>query len=391
MNFDEQINRYGTDCEKYDASEHMNVKKGLIPLWVADMDFRIPDPVTEALKERADHGIFGYSFAGDNYYSAVINWFSDNFDFKIDKSWIVCTPGIVFALNQTVRAFTEKGDAVMICRPVYYPFSNAIINNERRLVNSPLVFNDGHYCMDFDDIEQKIIDENVKMFILCSPHNPVGRVWTREELTRLAEICAAHDVIVISDEIHCDFIWPGHTHTAFHNAAESLNLKYAICTAPSKSFNLAGLQASNIIIPDRELRRTFQKELSSCGLTRISTMGYTACRAAYEKGREWLDEARSYIYGNICFVRDYVNKNIPQLRVIETEGTYLVWLDCSALGISGRELDDFIQNEAGLWLDGGSMFGEEGSSFQRINVTCTRALLEKALDQLAEAVRRLNQ
>lgn len=386
MDFDRPVNRYGTNSAKYDSAAQMRVPEGLIPMWVADMDFRVPDPVTEALHDRVDHGIYGYTFEGDEYFEAVAGWFTRNFDFKIDKKWIVCTPGVVFALNIAVRAFTEEDDAVLISRPVYYPFSNVIINNGRRLISSPLVLEDGHYHFDFNDFEQKIIDENVKMYILCSPHNPVSRVWTRDELEKIAEICAKHDVIVVSDEIHCDFVWPGHEHTVFHKAAVPLGLKHIICTAPSKSFNLAGLQASNIIIPDREMRAAYRRQLTVTGVSKLNTLGITACRAAYENGQEWLDELREYIYGNILFTRDYLKEHIPQVKLIETEGTYLLWLDFSELGLSAAELDSFIQNKAGLWLDGGSMFGEEGNAFQRVNAACTRATLEKALKQLAAAV-----
>ncbi len=386
MDFNIEINRKNTNSTKYDAASLMHVPEGLLPLWVADMDFRVPDPVTEALKERAEHGIFGYTFAGKEYYSAVTSWFEDHFDFKIDPGWIVCTPGVVYALCTAVRAFTEPGDAVMLNRPVYYPFSNAINDNNRRLVNAPLIYKNGTYTLDFPLIEKLIVREKVKLYLFCSPHNPVGRVWTKTELKKLAAICAKHDVILVSDEIHCDFVWRNRRHTTMHNVAEGTGLRYVICTAPSKTFNLAGLQASNIIIPDRELRRSFRNEMFSAGYNGLNIMGMTACRAAYQNGEEWLKELRKYIYGNIRFADEFLKENIPEIKLVKTEGTYLLWLDCTELGMAGPELDDFIMQKAGLWLDGGSMFGQEGAAFQRVNAACTRKTLEQALRQLQAAV-----
>lgn len=387
MDFDKYIERHGTDSMKYDSASMMNMPEGLIPLWVADMDFQVPESVTEALKERADHGIYGYSFPGDRYYDAVTGWFRDNFNFDIDRKWIVTTPGVVFALTQAVKAFTEPGDAVIVMKPVYYPFMSSIEGNGRRVVNSPLVNEDGYYRIDFEDFEKKIVDNDIKMFILCSPHNPVGRVWTGEELKKLAHICADHGVLVVSDEIHCDFVWPGSRHTAFANAADGIEgLRYIVCTAPSKSFNLAGLQCSNIIIPNEEDRKRFRAVMGSNGIFDANIMGLTACRAAYEGGKEWLDELRSYIWGNIEFADKYIKENIPRVKMRKPEGTYLLWLDCSGLGLSREQLDRFMIDEAELWLDGGSLFGEEVNSFQRINAACRRETLEKALEQLKAAV-----
>ena len=385
--FDRYIERRGTGSMKYDAAPMMKKPDGLIPLWVADMDFQVPECVTEALKERADHRIFGYSFPEDSYYSAVTDWFSSNFGFNIDKKWIVTTPGVVFALCQAVKAFTEPGDSVIVTKPVYYPFMTSIEENGRKVVNSSLINKDGCYTVDFNDFEQKIIENDVKMFILCSPHNPVGRVWKEEELTKMAEICAKHSVLVVADEIHCDFVWPGIIYTPFANIARKFSeLHCVICTAPSKTFNLAALQCSNIIIPNDSDRKKFRAAMSTNGSFDANVMGLTACRAAYEGGREWLCELKKYIWNNIEFADDYIRKNIQQIKMKKPEGTYLLWLDMSGLGMSAEDLDAFIIEKAGLWLDGGSMFGEEGNSFQRINAACRRETLRQALEQLKNAV-----
>lgn len=388
-NFDEVIERHGTGSMKYDSNMIFGKSDDLMPLWVADMDFRAPDPVRKALAAKADHGIFGYSFLPDSYYDAVISWFSDNFDFKPERRWIVQTPGVVCAISAAVRSLTESGDAVIINRPVYYPFSNVIIQNNRKLINSPLVIdNDGHYSVDFDDFERKIIENNVKLYILCSPHNPVGRVWTEEELRRAGEICLKHGVIVVSDEIHCDFVWSDHPHRIFASLGDDFAQNCVICTAPSKTFNLAGLQTSNIFIPNDSLRRRFKNELTVLSIGSLNTMGMAACEAAYSGGSEWLYELRSYLCGNIDMVRDYINNKMNGIKLVEPEGLYLLWLDMRELALTEEKLEQLIE-DAGLWLDGGTMFGPEGLGFQRINIACPRSVLREALVRLGAAVGRL--
>ena len=386
--FEVYTERHGTACMKYDGASMMHQKEGLLPLWVADMDFPVPDPVTEKLQQKLNHGIYGYGLLEESYYDAVTGWFRKHFSTDYKKEWIVNTPGVVFAICQAVRAFTEPGDAVLINRPVYYPFTTSIENNGRRVVNSPLVYENGTYRMDPEDIEKKIIDHNIRLYILCSPHNPVGRVWTKEELETIAEICARHHVLVVSDEIHCDFVWPDHIFTPFHKAAENTDLDYVICTAPSKSFNLAGLQVSNIIIPHEETRRKFREELTSCGAFGLNVMGAAACEAAYKDGLEWLDGLRSYIWKNIEYTDDFLKSYLPEIHFTRPEGTYLLWFDLSSFDMTAEELDRFITDEAGLWLDGGSMFGPEGNSFPRLNAACHRSTLEQALRQLKDAVDR---
>lgn len=383
--FNRYTERRGTACMKYDGASLMKQKEGLLPLWVADMDFPVPDPVTEALRKKTEHGIYGYGLLEDRYFEAVTGWFRRHFETEYKKEWILTTPGVVFAICQAIRALTEPGDAILINRPVYYPFTTSIENNGRRVVNSPLTFENGTYRMDPDDLEKKIVENQVAMYILCSPHNPVGRVWSREELETIVTICEKHHVLIVSDEIHCDFVWPGSTFTPLHQVAEGRDLKYVICTAPSKSFNLAGLQASNIIIPDEDVRKRFRNELTAGGCFHINVMGAAACEAAYRDGLEWLDGLRSYIWDNIRYTGEFLKTQLPQVRLIRPEGTYLLWMDMSDFGMSAEELDRFIIDRAGLWLDGGSMFGPEGNAFQRLNAACHRDTLTQALTQLKAA------
>ena len=386
FNFDEFVDRRETDSLKYDFAVRRNKPADILPLWVADMDFKAPPAVIEALTSRAQHGIFGYTDGRDAYYSAVQNWFLKHFNWETQAEWIVKTPGVVFAVSTAVRTFTERGDAVLIQPPVYYPFTETIQANNRRLVKNELVYEDGRYHIDFEDFERKIIENNVKLFILCSPHNPVGRVWTREELIQVGELCLKHSVLVVSDEIHADFTYPGHPHTVFANLDPRFAQSCITCTAPSKTFNLASLQISNIFIPQRELRRRFKQELTRTGYSQPNVMGLDACRAAYEHGGAWLDELRTYLLQNLLFTREYVKLHMPGVRLVEPEGTYLIWLDFRTLGLSGKALDDLIVYKAGLWLDAGEMFGDGGEGFQRINIACPRATLEEALKRLSWAL-----
>ncbi|MDR2356255.1 MAG: pyridoxal phosphate-dependent aminotransferase, partial [Clostridiales Family XIII bacterium] len=385
-NFDEIIERRNTNSLKYDFAAARGMPDDLLPLWVADMDFRAPPCVLSALHTVAEHGIFGYSMPQNDWFGASLDWFSTHFDFAIEREWIVQSPGVVCALGTAVRAFTNEGDGVLIQRPVYYPFSRMIRLNKRRIVNSPLLLENGAYRIDFEDFERKLIRERVKLFILCSPHNPVGRVWRREELARLGALCQRHGCLIVSDEIHCDFVFPGHKHTMLARLSDELADSVVTCTSPSKSFNLAGLQVSNIIIRNETLRRKFSEEMHRAGLDEINIFGLAACRAAYESGGDWLRALRDYLSGNLSFLRDFLREELPQLRLVEPEGTYLVWLDCRGLGLSPDALDALIVQKAGLWLDGGTMFGEEGAGFQRVNIACPRATLTRALYRLKNAL-----
>ncbi len=386
-NFDEIIDRKNTNSLKYDFAVERGLPADVLPLWVADMDFRAPEPVLDALHQAVSHGIFGYSEAMPDYYEAAAKWFRERFQWETKPEWLVKTPGIVFALATAVRALTEPGDPILIQPPVYYPFFSVIRENDRRLVESRLVFADGRYTIDFADFEAKIVENNVKLYILCSPHNPTGRVWTREELERLGSICRKHHVFVISDEIHCDFAFPEHPHTIFLAANPGLADQAVVCTAPSKTFNLAGLQASNIWIPNADVRERFKKVLRKSGAMELNTLGLIACRAAYQSGGEWLEACKAYMRENLAFLRDYLAQNIPQLRLVEPEGTYFAWVDCSGLGLSDEDLDNLIIHHAKLWLDAGHIFGGDAGQFQRIVLACPRATLRQALEQLTQAVR----
>lgn len=384
--FDELVERRGSDCLKYDFAAERGMPEDVLSLWVADMDFRTAPCITERIQKDAAFGIFGYTDSKDDYFQAVSNWYETYFGWKVEKDWLVKTPGIVFAIAAAVSAFTEEGDSVLIQQPVYYPFSAVIRDNGRKLVNNELVLKDGRYEMDLEDFEKKVVQEKVKLFILCSPHNPVGRVWTEEELRSIGEICLKYNVKIVSDEIHSDFVYPGFAHHVLTTVDERFQEISIVCTAPSKTFNLAGLQISNIWIPNPELRGIYQKKLQSLGCSEANMLGLHACQAAYEGGREWLEQLKEYLKGNLDFVRTCLRENLPQIKLVEPEGTYLVWLDCRELGLSGEELERFIVQKAKLWLDDGAIFGKAGEGFERVNIACPRAILKEALDRLKKAV-----
>ena len=387
-NFDEIIDRRNSDCLKYDFAVERGKPEDVLPLWVADMDFRTAPGIIERAVADAGFGIYGYTESKDDYFQAVATWYEKYFDWKVEKKWLVKTPGIVFAIGIAIQALTKVGDAVMIQQPVYYPFSEVIKDNDRTLVNNELVLKDGHYEIDFNDFEEKIIQNNVKLFVLCSPHNPVGRVWTVDELRRMGEICLKHGVKVISDEIHSDFVYEGKKHHVFSTVAPTFEDISIICTAPSKTFNLAGLQISNIFIPNVQIRKAFKRQVSAAGYSQVNMIGLHACQAAYETGREWLEQLKVYLKGNLDFARAYLEKNLPRIKLIEPEGTYLIWLDCRALGLPEEKLEHLIVHEAKLWLDSGAIFGAVGEGFERINIACPRAVLKEALERLHRAVKK---
>lgn len=387
--FDKIIDRQGTNCLKFDFAKERGKNGDELSLWVADMDFEVAKPITDALQAQVNHGIYGYTEVKSDYFEIVKNWFKDNFDWEIKKGSLVKTPGVVYAIAMAVKAFTKEGEAVIIQQPVYYPFSEMIIANNRKLVNSPLVLKEGRYEIDFEDFEKKIVKNNVKLFILCSPHNPVGRVWSVEELKKIGDICIKHGVVIFSDEIHADFVYEPNKHHVFASLGESYAANSVIATAPSKSFNIAGLQVSNIFIENKKLRDAFRNEIVKSGYSQLNTMGLVAARAAYESGKEWLDEVRAYIKDNLIFFRDYLKENIGELSLIEPEGTYLVWVDFRKLGLSEKQREDLIVNKAKLWIDSGAMFGVDGEGFERFNIACPREYLKMALDSLAKAIKGL--
>lgn len=383
--FDSVIDRKNTNSLKYDFAVERGRPADVLPLWVADMDFRAPGPVLEALHQSVDHGIFGYSDTKRDYYDTVSRWFEQRFGWQTQPEWLIKTPGVVFALAMAVRALTKPKDAVLIQPPVYYPFFSVVRDNDRTVVENELVYQNGRYTIDFEDFERKIVEQQVKLFILCSPHNPVGRIWSLDELQRIGEICLKHGVFVVSDEIHCDFAFEDHPHHIFLAANPALAQQAIICTAPSKTFNLAGLQVSNIWIPSNVIRASFLKEIDRSGYSQLNTLGLVACQAAYSSGGQWLEQCRSYLRSNLDFLRDFLAKHIPEIRLVEPDGTYFAWLDCSDLGLDRKELNDLIVNQAKLWLDAGHIFGKNSAQFQRIVLACPRATLEQALLQLKSA------
>ena len=384
--FDRIVDRRNTDCLKYDFAVQRGRPKDVLPFWVADMDFSIAQEIEDALVKRCQHGIFGYSEATDGYFAALQNWYLKHFNWQVQRLWLIKTPGVVFALAMAVKAFTEPGDGVLVQQPVYYPFTEVIRDNDREVVNAPLALVNGHYEIDFTDLEQKLANPKVKLMFLCSPHNPVGRVWTKEELLKVGDLCLKYNVITVSDEIHSDFVWDDNVHTPFATLGEEYQQNCIVCTAPSKTFNLAGLQVSNIFIPNQKLRRAFRKQIDAAGYSQLNTLGLVACQAAYTYGEEWLTQVKAYIRSNNTFVDDYLKQNLPQIKMLPIEGTYLVWLDCSALGMTADEREQWLWHEAKLWLDGGGIFGKEGEAFERINVACPRATLLQGLEQLKAAV-----
>ncbi|GHU61135.1 cystathionine beta-lyase [Clostridia bacterium] len=387
--FDQVIERKNTLSLKYDFHTERNKAEDVLPLWVADMDFPIPEPVQKALQERVKHGIFGYSDGKEDYNQSVIQWFSKRFSYRPAEESLVKTPGVVYALAIAVKAFTKEGDSVLIQNPVYYPFADVIQQNNRKLVTNPLIQEYGKYRMDFEDLERKIQKYAIRLMFLCSPHNPVGRVWTKEELLHLGEICFRHGCIVVSDEIHCDFVFSSHEHIPFPSLSKEWEQQSILCTAPSKTFNLAGLQISNIFIANPQLREQFIQESEKNGYSQCNIMGLIACQTAYEQGEAWLEELKTYLRGNISYLQGFIQQYLPKIRYFPQEATYLAWLDCSALFDTQEELESFIEEKAKLWLDSGTMFGEEGKGFMRLNLACPKVILERAMEQLRKAYEEL--
>ena len=382
LDFDRIIDRKNTRCLKYDFAVKRGMPEDVLPLWVADMDFETSSYIEDALTERVKEGIVGYSDVQTPYFEIIRDWMIRHHDWEPQEKWLIKTPGVVFALAMAVKAYTDPGDKVLLQQPVYYPFSEVITDNGREVVSNDLVLTeDGTYKIDFADFEQKIIANGIKLFLLCSPHNPVGRVWTKEELEKIGDICVKHGVTVVSDEIHNDFIWEG-THTVFAGIKKELADISVTCTSPSKTFNLASMLISNIFIPNQILRRKFRKEMDRAGISQLSVLGLVATEAAYAHGDEWYAAMKNYVRDNIAFARAYVEENLPGVRMIDTQGTYLIWLDFRQTGLTVEQLDHKIIYEAGLWLDSGKIFGKTGEGFERINVACPRAVLQEALDRI---------
>lgn len=385
--FDQAINRRNTGCIKYDFAPARD-NEDIIPLWVADMDFPVLPEVQEALMETVRQGIYGYSFPQEDYFKAVQGWMQRRHDWTIQKDWIVPIAGIVPALKQCVQAFTEPGDEVLVFKPVYHPFDDAVLGNQRVLVCCPLDFEEetGHYSIDFERLERLLEAHDVKMMIFCSPHNPVGRIWTEEELQKLADLAEKYNILIISDEIHMDL---QHTrkHIPFLKAAPQLKDNMVVCTAPSKTFNLAGLSTSTLVIPSEARRKRLREIQARNGSETPNLFGLRACQAAYEHGDQWVDELNEYIEGNEAFVKDWLAEHLPEVQAIPMEGTYLMWLDFRKIEPDPDKLEQLMLEEAGVWLDEGYIFGEQGNGFERVNLACCRSLLQKALEKIEKAVR----
>ena len=386
-NFNQIFDRHNTNAVKLDLAVPRGKPADVLSLWVADMDFPTSPAILESLHKKIDHGIFGYSCLDEPFHQALSAWMKNEHNFTFERRELVTTPGVVFAISSAIKAFTQEGESVLIQTPVYYPFKNMIEANNRRTITSSLYEKDGKWQINFEDFEKKIIDNNVKLFILCSPHNPVSRVWTRQELSQLAEICLRHNVIVFADEIHNDFVYAPNVHTVFSTLSQEIAENSIVSMSPSKTFNLAGLQFSTNFIKNPSLRSKFKAERDKTGYDEPSLMGIVAARAAYESGKPWLEELKKHLLSNIDFIRNYLAKKLPKARLIEPEGTFLLWIDFSAYGIPDGELDDLIVNKAKVWLDRGTMFGAEGDCYQRINIATSQVLLQEAIDRIAGALR----
>lgn len=382
LDFDQVIDRKGTRCIKYDFAVQSGMPEDVLPLWVADMDFKTSSYIEDALIERAREGIFGYSDVQTPYFEIVSGWIGRHHGWETKEQWLVKTPGIVFALAMAVKAYTDPGDGVLVQLPVYYPFSEVIRDNGRRVVSSDLYLGeDNRYHMDIEDFEKKIVEEKIKLFFLCNPHNPVGRVWTGEELTAVGDLCVKYGVTVVSDEIHQDFVFQG-KHIPFASLKKEYEDISVTCTSPSKTFNIASMLISNIFIPDSDLRHRFKREMDAAGISQLSVFGLVACEAAYSRGEEWYQAMHAYVKDNIEFTRQFVKERMPGVNMIDLEGTYLVWLDFRGTGIDPEKLDDLVIHRAKLWLDSGKIFGDSGKGFQRVNVACPRKTLTEALKRL---------
>ena len=375
-NFDEIIPRRGTNSYKWDSAGDADI----LPMWVADMDFRTAPPVVEALRKRVEHGIFGYVRVPDAYYAAVTNWFARRHDWQIEKEWIIYTTGVVPALSAVIKALTAPGDKVMVQTPVYNCFFSSIRNNGCGMIANPLIYRNGTYQKDFADLEQKAAAPNVKVLLLCNPHNPAGRVWTKQELTRIGDICIRNNVWVIADEIHCELVFPGHTYIPFASISHEFLMHSVTCTSPSKAFNLAGLQIANIISADTDMRMKIDKAINVNEVCDVNPFGVEALMAAYNDSEEWLEELKQYLFANYSYLRAYFAEYLPEFPVSILEGTYLVWVDCSVLNQSSDEIVKTLLEKEKLWVNEGGLYGEAGEGFIRINIACPRQQLIEGLN-----------
>ena len=389
--FDKIYDRKHFNSAKWNELKEKFGSEDLVPLWVADMDFQSPKPVIDALVKAAEHGIYGYTSTPDSYYNSIIGWMKKRHNWDIRKDWINIAPGVISALSFIIRIFSQPGDKIVIQPPVYYPFSASILKNGRQVSENPLILKNNRYYMDFSDLEEKLEDPRTKLFILCSPHNPIGRVWSKEELIELGNLCLKHNVKIVSDEIHSDIVYPDYKHIPFASISSQFEQNCIVCTAPSKTFNLAGLKTSTIIIPNKELFRNYDNFIDSLKLKRNNYFGLFALESAYLYGEEWLDQLLNYLSKNLYFLKDYIAENIPEIKIIEPEGTYLVWLDFRSLNLNATSLSNLLVNKAKVALDDGYWFGKEGREFERINIACPRKILENGLDKISAAIKNMKE
>ena len=380
--FDEIISRRNTNSYKWDSVEDSSV----LPMWVADMDFRTAPVIIERLQRRVTHGIFGYTRVPEEYYQAVIAWFERRHAWKIDRQWMIYTSGVVPAVSAVIKALTRAGDKILVQTPVYNCFFSSIRNNECEVISSPLIYADNTYRMDYEDFERKASDPRTKVFLLCNPHNPAGRVWTKEELTRIGDICLRHNVTVISDEIHCELVYQGYTYTPFASISEQFLRHSVTCISPSKSFNIAGLQIANIVSADEGMRCKIDKAININEVCDVNPFGVEATIAAYNEGEEWLMQLLDYLKGNYECMANFCLNYLPEFPLTVLEGTYLVWMDCSCLKIPSEELEHRMVKEAKLWLNAGTMYGKEGEGFMRWNIACPRSVMLNGLERFRDFV-----
>lgn len=380
--FDRQVSRHGTCSYKWDSTTDREV----LPMWVADMDFRTAPAIVETLLRRVEHGIYGYTRVPGAYYEAVTGWFARRHGWTFNRDWIVYTSGVVPALSAVIKAMTESGDKVLVQTPVYNCFFSSIRNNGCRMVSSPLVYSGNTYSIDFDDLECKASDPEVKLMLLCNPHNPAGRVWTRDEITRIGEICIRHGVTVVADEIHCELVYPGHTYIPFASISEEFQKRSVTCISPSKAFNMAGLQIANIVCEDPIVRAKIDRAINDNEVCDVNPFGVLATIAAYNESEEWLEQLLRYLYENYLFMADFCKTNLPDFPIAVLEGTYLVWMDCRAFSISSEEIERQLIDKAKLWLNAGTMYGKEGEGFMRWNIACPRSVLADGLSRFKEFV-----
>jgi len=381
-NFDEIVPRRGTNCEKWDRAEDPEV----LPMWVADMDFRIAPAITKVLRERVDHGVFGYTNVPKEYYEAVVNWFSRKHGWTIEPQSIIYTSGVIPALSAIIKAMTEPGDKVIFLTPVYNHFFSSVRNDGCEIVESHLVYHDNTYFIDYDDLEAKCADPKAKVFILCNPHNPAGRVWTKEELTRMGEICLRHNVFVLSDEIHCELVFNGNVYTPFASISEEFKQHSCSCVSPSKNFNIAGLQIANIVCANDTIRRKIDRAININEVCDVNPFGVLALQAAYNESEDWLNQLLDYLWQNYLALCDFFKRELPSYPVTKLEGTYLVWVDITASGMKSHEAYDRLLKEAKLMVNPGYIYGTNGDDFIRLNIACPRSTLLDGLNRLKKVL-----